>query len=105
MKPLLAITAATLLSGCMTPRQFFYLGVAADVGSTAVMLNQDGYYEANPLAEDAEDIAVLSVGLIAGVEAAAAQWPDDADSFYVIGGVLKLLAGLWNVGLMAEEGI
>ena len=91
---------ALMASGCITARQGFYAGQGMDVATTAYGLN-NGFTEANPLADDMQDVLILKAGLVLLVEGIAHLDPDRADAYYTIGGVIGAVAGgvnLYTIG-------
>jgi len=89
--------------GCGTARQHMYAGQAFDLGSTAVMLNQRGFYEANPLADDVQDVLILKAVFCGIVELMVWADPEHAKGYYKFGAVAGYVAGAWNTGLMLDK--
>ena len=90
--------------GCGTARQHMYAGHSFDVASTAVMLNQEVFYEANnPMADNAESLIVTKIMLIAVTELGAWLYPAQADKFYKFSAFVGYTYGAWNTGLMIDK--
>jgi len=89
--------------GCGTARQHMYAGQALDAGTTAVMLNQRGFYEANPLADDVQDVLILKAVFCGIVELMAWADPEPAAGYYKFGAWAGYVAGTWNACLMLDK--
>ena len=96
----LGVCLTLACTGCSTARQGFYAGQGLDVATTAYGLN-NGFVEANPLADDMQDVLILKAGLVLLVEGIAHLDPDHADIYYTIGAVGGAVAGgvnLYTIG-------
>ena len=82
--------------GCgMTPRAHFYTGQLADIGTTDYALDH-GAVEANPFAEDIQDVLLLKLIYAAITEGLVYLDPEHADTYYWIGAFAGYAAGGWN---------
>ena len=96
-----------LLSGCaMTPRMHMYAGRALDFGTTYYALEVDGgYSEANPLADNIGEVAVLNVAAILLYEGCA--WlmdrQEDKNVCYWLGAAGGYGYGTYNMGLLLSD--
>jgi len=96
---LLLVGTALLIActGC-TPRMHMYAGQGLDLASTYDALERhDGFYEANPLADDVQGVLLLKVAGIGFIELLAHLCPEKADTLYAIGAIVGYGAGIHNI--------
>ena len=81
-----------------------YMGQFSDLGTTFYALEMDGRYsEANPLADDCEDVAELKVALLGLSELLARRYPAHADSIHWITAIAGYLAGGINLYTLSQH--
>ena len=91
-------------TGCLSPHERFYAAQGADVVTTYYALEHDeGFYEANPFADDIQDVLIMKAIIIGATKLAVYLYPESKNTCYWIGTIAGSTATGWNLFELARH--